>query len=477
MSKFKYLFKNIGLLAVSQFGTKLLAFFLVPLYTNVLSTSEYGTYDLFSSTINLLIPLITLNVADAVLRFSIDDNSDKKSILSIGVKYSVIGTIIAFAVVLVNHVFSNFNLIDEYWFFFPLLFFVTIINSTFTYFCRGIDKVKNTAISGVICSVVMIGLNIYFLLGIKIGLLGFFWANIIALLTQIIYLFFSCKLWNYLSFDTDKLLEKEMKNYSAPLIANNIAWWINNSSDRYIVTFFCGVAQNGIYSVGYKIPTILNMFQSIFSQAWTLSAVKDFDKKDSTKFFSKMYNLYNCGMVIVCSGLILLTRVLAKILYAKEFYVAWKYVPFLLTAIVFGSLSGYLGGIFSAVKDSKIFAQSTVIGAVVNTVLNVILVFWFGPLGAAVATMVAFWLVWAIRLKHVEKYMKLSINIKRDYFSYFLLIIQSSLFLIINTDTIPFYLIQSVLVVLIIVGFKDNIKDVIKIVTKKGQKLIYERSR
>ena len=71
MKGYKYLFKNIGLLTISQFGTKILVFLLVPLYTSVLSTSEYGTYDLFVTTINLLVPIVTLNLSDAVLLFNI----------------------------------------------------------------------------------------------------------------------------------------------------------------------------------------------------------------------------------------------------------------------------------------------------------------------------------------------------------------------------------------------------------------------
>ena len=60
-------------------------------------------------------------------------------------------------------------------------------------------------------------------------------------------------------------------------------------------------------------------------------------------------------------------------MYAKDFYVAWKYVPWLTIAIVFGAMSGYIGGIFAAVKDSKIFAKSTVCGAITNVILNLIL--------------------------------------------------------------------------------------------------------
>ena len=62
-------------------------------------------------------------------------------------------------------------------------------------------------------------------------------------------------------------MKKEMVAYSVPMGLGNIGWWINNVSDRYIVTWICGLAANGVYSVAYKIPSLLSMFQQIFNQA------------------------------------------------------------------------------------------------------------------------------------------------------------------------------------------------------------------
>lgn len=86
MNKYKYLFKNIGLLTLSNFATKLLSFFLVPLYTSVLTMGQYGTYDLFNTTIGVLIPILTLNILDAILRFGMDKAYDKDAIVTLGTK-------------------------------------------------------------------------------------------------------------------------------------------------------------------------------------------------------------------------------------------------------------------------------------------------------------------------------------------------------------------------------------------------------
>lgn len=461
MNETKYLAKNIGFLTISQFGTKLLSFFLVPLYTSVLTTSDYGTYDLFTVTISLMIPIFTSNIADSSLRFALEKTTNKNQILSISIKFFSRSLIFFFITLVINRIFNIFSIVNDYAFLLFIMFAINAINGIMTNFSRGIDRVKDMAISGGICSVVMVCLNILFLIPLHMGLMGYFLANIFGTLSQSIYLFVAIKAWKYFDFkEPNSLLRKEMLNFSKPLIANNISWWVNSVSDRYIVTWLSGVAQNGIYSVGYKIPSILSIFQTIFNQAWTLSVVRDFDPEDSDGFFTNMYNLYNFCIIFICSTLIITTRFLAYILYAQEFFTAWRYVPFLLIAIVFGALSGYIGGIFTAVKDPKIFAQSTMIGATVNIILNLCLVSIIGPLGAAFSTAISYWITWVLRMICVKKYIKMKLNLVRDCFAYSILLIQSFLLFVFENESIKLYLIESLLLVILMIIYKEEIKKI-----------------
>lgn len=136
------------------------------------------------------------------------------------------------------------------------------------------------------------------------------------------------------------------------------------------------------------------------------------------------YSMYNAILVILCSGLVLFNIPIAKILFAKDFFVAWKYSSVLLVSIVFSALSGFLGSIFTAVKDSKIFAVSTVISAIVNCILNAILIPMWGIQGAAIATAISFFLIWFIRLICTRKYIKWRINLVVDIVAYVILVIQ-----------------------------------------------------
>lgn len=463
-SAVKYLAKNVGFLTISQFGTKLLSFFLVPLYTSILSTSDYGTYDLVYSTVSILIPLLTINIFDAVLRFSIDDTENRKDIFSIACKYFILGNLIVALGLIINRLLNFSSLVNDFALFFVLIFFVQSALGILTAFARGLDCVLDLSISGVICSAFIIGGNIFFLCVCKIGLAGYFWANIIGPLVQIVYLSFRIKVWKYIKrveicFSE---YEKKMIAYSAPMIANTIAWWVNSVSDRYVVLYYCGLGVTGIYSVASKIPSIINIFQTIFNQAWTLSAVKDFDPNDENGFFSKMYNSYNALMVIICSILILGSRFLATFLYKGGFYEAWICVPFLLMAVVFGSLSGYVGGIFTAVKNTKIFAKSTVIGAIVNLLFNIILVPVFGAIGAAIATTISYFVVYYMRVRYMKSYISIKMNLKRDYLSYSLLIIQSFLLIVIKQDNGLVYSIETLLLAFVIFLYSGEIKTVIE---------------
>ena len=88
--KYRDLSKNTILFTINSFGSKLISFLLVPLYTYVLSTNDYGTADLITSTVQLLVPVLTLNIQDAVLRFSLDKEYDKRAVISVFIKHTFI---------------------------------------------------------------------------------------------------------------------------------------------------------------------------------------------------------------------------------------------------------------------------------------------------------------------------------------------------------------------------------------------------
>ena len=398
MNKQKYLIRNVGILTISNFASKVLVFLLVPLYTSVLSTGEYGTADLLTSTISIFTPLLTLNIVDAVMRFTMDEKYEKQEVFLIGERYTFIGIAIVLFLLLMNHFCQFSHVIKKYEAFILGSYSLGTLNNLLTQFAKGLEKIKQMAIAGVIGTFSTVLLNILFLLVLNMGLKGYLLTMVVSALLQFIYLFFSIGVYKYQKISKISAKYKtEMLMYCVPLLATTIGWWINSASDKYVVTFFLGMSANGILSVAYKIPQIINTLQSIFSQAWQISAIKEYGEEDTAVFYGKTFSTINLLMVFVCSALIILTRPMAYILYAKEFYNAWKYVPFLLISSVFNSASGLLGPILAAKKDSKAMMRSAIVGAGANIILNILLVYFIGIQGATIATMVCSYIIYSVR--------------------------------------------------------------------------------
>ena len=428
MKKNKYndLKKNTILFTISSFSSKILSFLLVPLYTSVLSTADYGTADMVYTTSSLIVFAVALNISDAVLRYVIDIKDRQSNILGYGIRVTIKGNLI-FAILV--YFFSKLNIIEwegYLYIFLVLHVFVSSFVNLFSNYLRAIDKIREVAISGIVATFFTIISNIVFLVVLKIGIVGYLISMIVGPLFSLLYCMRTCdNLFVALKENKiDRKLRNEMLIYCLPLILNGITWWINSSLDNYFIVGYCNVSDNGIYSVSQKIPTILTTFSSFFLQAWNLSAIKEFDREDKDGFFSNTYNFLNAGLVILCSSIILCNIPLANILYGKDFFEAWKCSSWLLISTVFSAISSYEGSIFAACKKSSITAISTVVAASINIVFNFILIPRIGIQGAAIATVISFMSVCFLRLICLRNVINMRINIFRNCFTYCLLVAQ-----------------------------------------------------
>lgn len=408
MNKTNYLLKNMGILTISNFASKILVFLLVPLYTSVLTTAQYGSYDLAVSTTTLLYPILTLNIVDAVMRFSMDKGYSKEKIVSIGMRFVSISIILfGLGMFILNRfaLWPDIHGLELFIFFYYISY---VFNQFLIQFAKGLERVKDMGVAGVISTVITLATNILFLLVFEWGLIGFFLASIMAQALSAFYLMVRVRFFNFITdLKIDKELAKEMLVYCVPLIASVVGWWINSTADKYVVTFMIGLSANGLLSVSYKIPQTINTLQSIFIQAWQISAIKEYGEKDISRFYGNTFSIINVIMCAVCSWLILLTKPIASILYAKDFYASWQYVPFLLIASVLNCASGLLGPILSAHKNSKAMMWSALIGAIANIILNIALVKIIGIQGATIATVICSYIIYTVRKKAVGNDIKI----------------------------------------------------------------------
>ncbi|MCR5108913.1 MAG: polysaccharide biosynthesis C-terminal domain-containing protein [Lachnospiraceae bacterium] len=426
MGKYKYLAGNIALFSISNFVSKILVFLLVPFYTNVLSTSDYGIADVMQTTLLLLVPMLTVNMGEAALRYGIECPGKRSDILRAGIKYTLTASVIVLFISALLSLF--FKEQRGYLLIFILLFGANSLYEFLILFFQGCEQVKIVVCGSVFSTLVLILCNLFFLLVVKLGIYGYILSQIIAFtLAGVLMLSLGKKYAGYIyeSKGRDESFEKELTDYGKPMIAYSTGAWINNASDRYLVSLLCGVSVNGLYGVAYKIPSILMVFQRIFAQSWQMSATKSYNDENSSEFFSAMYRTYQGFMVTGCSFLILTVRAFALFMFRKDFYPAYEFVPPLLISVVFGALTGFIGSICLAHKDSKAMGISTFAGAVINVVLNLLLIPVMGAMGAAVATAVSYYIMYVCSMFIVKKHVKIDHSVVKDHAAYILLVVQA----------------------------------------------------
>ena len=460
--KYKYFLKNLSIFTISNFITKLLMFLMLPLYTSILTSKEYGTIDMITTTVNLAMPILTLCITEAIIRFTIEENTNRKQILlnSLNIAFKgyillLIASIVAWIIGIELKILIIFN----------IYYLVYTVSSLLTYYLKGLERIKIIGWASVIRVITLILLNCLLLLYLKLSVVGYYVSLIVSYIIVIIIYIYNLKKNKVVGNDEkNTTLKKEMIKYSKNFVLNSISWWINNASDKYILLLFYDLDITGIYSVAYKIPTIIEFVQAIYSQAWQISAIKEYNKKNSVEFFSNMYKIYNIIIIFTVCLILIFLKVISRILFAKEFFIAWKYVPFLLLAILFGALAGFLGSIYAANKDSKMYAKSTAIGAMTNIILNFLLIPSMAAHGAAVATCISYVIVWILRLIFMKKYMVLKINLKKDVTSYLLILVIC--ISVICLKTLIAEIIATTVLTIIILMYRKELADLSKSVRK-----------
>lgn len=424
MSKYKTLLKNTGILAIGSFSSKILVFLLVPLYTAVLTTEEYGSYDIIFSTVSLLAPLLTLNIADAMMRFPMDEAADVPRIARIGLSVALASGIIVLAAQFVPG--APWRSLTGIGWLAPL-YASTVLYQSLSLLARGLERMKDIAIAGVASSALLVALNVALLLFAGWGLDGYFVANVAAMLFPALWLVWRMRREIFApSSEGDAALFVEMVKYSLPLSMAAIGWWLIGTSDRYIVTAICGIEANGLYSVAYRIPSILSTISNIFIQAWQVSAIKGYDPRDADGFLRKAFSSAEAVVVLLCSVLMPLSPVVARVMFSGDFYVAWVYVPPLLVYAALNAMGGMWGPFFSAAYDPAPMAWSTFLGGVVNVAVAIPLVVVFGVQGACISSILAGFVNWGCRAFRVRRHIEVDFGVRKSLALYLALCSQAA---------------------------------------------------
>ena len=460
--QYKNLALNSMVFTIANLGSKIISFIMVPLYTYVLTTEEYGTVDLMTTFNSLLIPILFLCVSDAILRYCMDKRYNSKEILSNAIYIYILGTIfIMFLIPIIGIIYPNIKI---YGFYLGVLFLTNGVMQACNQYLRASNHLKVFALNGIVYTFVFASLNILFLVWFKFGVYGYLLSMIFANISCIVLAVLSSKIWQTLSFKIYPKTLKIMLKYSIPLIPNALMWWIMDASDKLIITYYLGIGSTGLYAIAKKLPTLIDTFHSIFNQAWQISAIQENDSSNVKEFTSNVYKIYFSFLILITGGLLTIARPFTEFVLSDSYRITWLYIPILLLAVGSSCLSGFLSANLIAAEQTTQIFKTTIIGAVVNTILNFVLIPTFGLNGASIATFIGFLVVMLIRESLLRNQDKLEISFNRFY-----------IVIIFTIQIIVYYLfplkisfiILTILEILLLIIFWNTISIFIKPILKK----------
>ena len=412
MNKYQKLLNNTLIFAIGTFGSKLLSFILVRLYTGCMTTAQYGTADLLYQAANVIYPIVTLSMADALIRFGIDKAYDNKKIYTIALTTTAGGLAV---LLLFTPLINSLEAFRGY----SLLLFVYCFFSSFKQlaasFVRARGLVKLFAIDGIFSTLIIVVSNLILLLKFDLGVTGYVCSIIISDALSLLGLVIISELYKFFDIKSlDKSLFKEIVKYSLPLVPTYILWWITSASDRYFVIAMVSSAENGIYSAAHKIPTLLLLVTTLFYQAWQMSAIENKDDSDLSGYYKQVYGAYSSLLFIAAAGLIMIAKPFTYILVdndpEKNFVFGYHYTPILIIAMIFQCLCQFLSSIYNVRKKPVNSMVTSIVAAVVNIVLDILLIPRLGAYGAGLATMTAYFACFMVRVFDTRSYVKFDIS-------------------------------------------------------------------
>ena len=466
MNREKNLAKNTIIITIGKICTQLITFFLLPLYTGILSTEEYGTVDLLNTLVSLLLPIVTFQVEQAVFRELIEVRGKKNKESRI-ISSAVITVIFQCMVYLIIFALISPFINNHYKFFLATNVVANIFLSLLLQIARGFGDNKKYAFASFISALSTIVFNVLFLVVIKLGANGMLLGTMLGQIVATIYLFISLKLYKYLKVkDYKKEVIKSLWKYSLPLIPNAISWWVFNASDRVIASAFLGVDQNGILAASLKFSTVFITFYNIFNMSWTESisiAIKDDDVSD---YFNRMFNIVLRLFTAMAVGMIACMPFVFPIMINEKFSAGYGLVPISIIGSLFNVVVGLISVIYVAEKNTKAIASTSIVSAVINIIVHLVLIKFMGLYAAVISTFVAFFVMSIYRLMDASKrYFKIKIDMKFIIQSLIALIFVFVSYYINNIYLNVFVVLFAVLFAIYI--NKDSFDIIFKLFTKK----------
>jgi len=389
--------KHTAIYSLGNLSTKIIGLILLPLYTTYLTTAEYGIFSILEITSQFFTTLVSLGLSAGMMRWYAVENDDRRRrviVFSTWAATFFMALLVNIAFLPANNWFSMifFDRADFSSYFLLLWIWVglDVLNRVPFELFRLKEKSLLFIAMVIIKFTAVLLLNIYFIVFLEMGVKGIILSQVIGnLMVTIGTLPFLLKNTH---FRLDTRILKEISLFSIPLVLSSVATMALALSDRYLIKYFLDYSEVGIYSLGYKVASVIHMFlvQS-FLLGFAPLAYKIFDQPEARRYFARVTTYFTYAMIVLALLLIFYAKEVIALSSSgnEDFVLAFDVIPLLCLAVIFRGLNSIVSMGLHYVKKTRFNLLIVIVVAVFNIGINFLLIPAFGIYGAATASLLA----------------------------------------------------------------------------------------
>jgi O-antigen/teichoic acid export membrane protein len=379
-----------------------LSFILLPLYSNLISTTEFGNYSLLLSVYAIVQVFFQFGMFGALNKFYIAEKSENKKLLIFSSILNSIIIIAAFLTLILWLLSSDISIVifnssdfkELLTLTFVALFFETL-GFYILSLLRTMELAKKVVAYSAIGAILNLVLNIIFVYFLMLSVYGIILSQLISGIILLLLLLPVIK--NKYVFRIDKGILFVIIKYSLPLLLANLFMAGSNVADRFILNIYSGREQVGLYSFAYRIALIMSILIASFTTAWNPHSLNLYYSSDYKFIYGKVLNklvAVSCLLLLVVSllaGYLFDIHIFGVFFFNPAYRAGIVIIPIVMIGYLFNGISSYYSVYPQVSNKSYHFMISELIAFLVNVISNIILIPHFGIIGAALSTAIGFY--------------------------------------------------------------------------------------
>lgn len=394
----KKITQHSAIYSIGNLAALLPGFVLIPLYTHYFTPAEYGAMTLVLLFSNILMMLYEGGMVSALSRqyfeYREDDAISRRAAASTSFLFVVCVAAALSAVVFLaaKSVSMLMMSTDRYAGLIRIMAVSTFFGAT-AVIPQTLARIQQRSVLYISISISMvilsIILNVFFLVGLRLGLEGIFFANLITVFAGAS-LFVAAMLKSLAPWKLSARDLSAMLRFGMLLLPSALMAWVIDYSGRYILEKLVSLHDVGVYSLGNKVAQVMMLAVKAFVAAWFPVMFAIVEEEDSIRIFGKIFTYYIFALALLSLGISVFGREILSVLSRGDYREAYIVIPFI--AVAYTLFGVYLFFVSFMVMKKRFDTQfiSLAAAAAVNIALNIILIPRFGMMGCAFAAVLSY---------------------------------------------------------------------------------------